>query len=168
MELDHEKFEGIKELAEISGKIAQGTAALASLKEETENYLSEREQKLVQRLKQALVDSSDLITAIGSNHSALVGYSTELTDFHSSVLSLLQGVMELQTLVTNASANLETRLTAHAKDVEDFRNASQRERSLIEGNRSQLAGEKDQLAEGQRLLKDRKEMFERTLKRTKQ
>lgn len=167
MELDHEKFEGVKELAEISIKISQGTAALAALKGGEAAYLTEREQRLVERLKQALVDSSDLIQAIGENHSALVGYKTELVEFHSDVLSLVQGVTDCISFINDASSDLESRMEKHDKQVSSFKEATQREWVKIGGERNQMTTEREQLAKAQHLLNDRQAMFERTLARTK-
>lgn len=167
MELDHEKFEGARELAEISVKISEGLSTLASLKESEEEYFQERERGLNARLKQALVESSELIEAIGTNHSALVGYSTELTEAHEKVLSLLKGIMECRALLDETSSEIEKKIATHEKNIIEFRNASQRERVLIEGDRNELRAQRKTLDDDQRLLNDRKAMFERTLERAK-
>lgn len=167
MELDHEKFKGAQELAEISTGIAQGLATLQTIKDETDEYLVERERQLIQRLKSALVDSSDLIASIGENHSALVGYNTEIKDFHKAVLSLLQGVMELNTRVSDAATDLEGRMSEHDVQVRNFQTAVTHERIQIAGDRNQVAADQQKLDEDRRLLKDRQDMFDRTLARTK-
>lgn len=165
--LDHEKFEGIKELAEISTKISAGTAALAALQKGEETYLSEREQKLVARLKQTLADSADLIKDIGANHDALVGYRMDLTGFHDSILSLIQCVDACLVLINEASAELETRVENHAKAVTTFKEACQRERVQIDGERGELAQWRDQLGAQERSLNDREKTLKSTLERLK-
>lgn len=164
-ELDHEKFEGVKELAEISTQISASTALLASYKETEAEYLAEREEKLVNRLKQALVDSSDLITAIGSNHSELVGYRNDLVSFHESILSLLQGVMECKRLVEDAANELDAQMSRHETNLTNFAQDSARERALIHGAKGELQADRDQLTKDQRIVADQRDTLDRAFAR---
>lgn len=165
MELDHEKFEGMKELAEISTQISAGTAALASLRENEEAYISERERDLIFRLEQSLVDSKDLITSIGTNHSALVGYRNEVVDFHKSILSLIQGVMECRNMVEKASDGLVIKIAQYESDIESLRNGVRQHRLGVESDRLQLAVERKQLVSDQRFVADLKGTLEREIAR---
>lgn len=165
--LEHEKFQGVKELAEIGMKISASTAALAQLKAGEETYLTEREEKLVARLKAALVDSSDLIKEIGANHDALVGYKNDLTAFHDRILSLIQGVDACMALITEGSAQLDARITEHENKIADFKQDSIRERVALESEQGELSGWRDRLGEAQRLLDDRNKLLQETITRTK-
>lgn len=166
MELDHEKFEGLKELAVISQKISEGTAALIELKESEDTYLTEREAKLVGRLQTALVDSADLIKAIGRNHDALVGYRTELVGFHETILFLLQRVNNCNTNIDAAATALEEQVDGHEADVLKFREDTTRERVAIDSEHAELAAWRDELGNTERVLIDREQMLERTINRT--
>lgn len=165
--LDHEKFQGVQELAAISTKIAAGTAALGTLKAGEETYLAEREQRLVARLKSALVDSSELISAIGENHGALVGYRNDLTGFHDRILSLIQGVDSCMSLISEDSAELDARVTAHEQAVAAFKEASIRERVRTEGERGELSQWRDQLGALERKLNESAALAQQTINRTK-
>lgn len=165
MELTHETFQGAKELAEISMKISQGTAALEQLKKDEGAYLEEREIRLVARLSDALVNSSDLIAQIGGNHDALVGYRNEVKAFLEDILSLLQSVNKLKERVNATANDLDGRIIKHEEDVKRFALESSRERSQIENERAELSRWRDRLGEDQRVLDDRTETFERTLTR---
>lgn len=165
MELTHEKFEGARELMEISTQISQGRAALEQLKKDEGAYLEERELKLVARLSDALVNSSDLIAQIGGNHDALVGYRNEVKGFLEDILSLLQSVTKLKERVNATANDLDGRITKHEEDVKRFALESSRERSVIENERAELSLWRDRLGEDKRELDDRIETFERTLTR---
>lgn len=167
MELDHEKFAGAKELAEITTKISAATAALTALKADETTYLDEREAKLIERLKQTLVDSGELIKAIGENHDALVGYRMQVTELHDVILSLIQGIKASHKLLDDAADALDERIREYENDIESFREACRRERIQIDGERTELAQWRDKLGEDQRLLDDRTKTLERTIKRIK-
>lgn len=167
MELEHEKFEGAKELAEIGMKISAGTAALASLKENEELYFAERERDLVFRLKQALLNSSDLLAAIGENHSALVGYKTELEDYHSKVLSLIEGVMECMKLIDDSTTELNAQMSAHEANVDLFREQSKRERTHIAGARTEVDAMRLQIDVDRRVVNDQRATLKRAFARLK-
>lgn len=167
MELQHEQFEGMKELATISTQIAAGTAALAQLKASEETYMTEREARLVSRLQKTLADSIDLITAIGQNHEALVGYRNEVGDFLTKVLSLIQSLDDCIALVESAGSELDERITKHEEDVQNFRAESARTASELQAERTELSGWRDRLGEDERKLNDRRATLERTLNRIK-
>lgn len=168
MQLDHEQFQGAKELAVIGTQIAAGTAALATLKANEEEYLTERESLLATRLQKALVDSSELIKAIGENHGALVGYRTEVEQFYQKVLSLNEGIMECQSLIEKASEVLEARITKQEQDTSDMRQKNALIKINIDGEREELNTWRERLATTERKINDRSAMLERTLARAKQ
>lgn len=165
MQLEHEKFQGAKELSEIQVQISAGLATLQSLKADEETYLEERERKLVARLSDALVNSSDLIAQIGENHGALVKYRTEIKGYLDSILSFAQSVTKLKTLVDATAVDLDGRITKHEEDVKKFALDVSRAKSQIENERVELSRWRDQLGDDQRELDDRIETFERTLTR---
>ncbi len=61
MELDHEKFQTVKELADLGVQVAGTRALLRQLKSETEEYLKEREGMAVERVKTVLKASMSLL-----------------------------------------------------------------------------------------------------------
>lgn len=167
MQLDHEQFQGAKELAEIGVKISASTAALQSLKIAEGEYISEREARLVARLKATLVDSAELIKQIGSNHDALVGYRNFVTDLHDKILSLIQCITDCEALLDEAASYLDQRISDHEAKVASFREAVTKERALIDGERDALAAWSDRLGERERDLNDREKTLKRTLDRIK-
>ncbi len=168
MELTHDKFEGAKELAEINVKISAGVAALAQMKADEETYFTEREKRLVARLEAALVDSEDLVKAIGENHSSLIGYRNEVSDLHTKLLFLIQGIDECMSLINDTATTLENRITAHEERVSKFISESRSERNQIDSKRAEVNQDREKIVEETRLLDDRKAMLERTLARINQ
>lgn len=167
MELDHEKFEGVKELAEISANISMATASLASLQANEREYMKERELRLTERLKKSLVDSSDLIKSIGDNHSALVGYKNELNSFYSTILSLIQDVSECRKSLEKATSEIEVKLAIRDKEILEFKEASHRERTHIQGERTELAAKSAQLEIDRKIIEDQRGTLERAFARLK-
>ena len=165
--LDHEKFEGIKELAEITQGISKGRALLATLKEEEEAYIAERETRVVQRLQDALAASEDLIKQIGTNHSELVGYRSEVDSFVDTLGCLIQSVRDCVNVLHQATDALEQRVADHEKAAATFKEESKQQVALIEGKRAGMAMERKKLNEDQLKVADDSGRLERAFARIK-
>lgn len=161
MNLDHEKFQGAKELATITTQISMGRALLISLKESEEQYLGEREIKAVQRVKDALTSSENLIKEIGANHDELVGYRTDLGVAHEGVRSLIQSVTDCVRELNEATEALNAQVDSHNANVKKFTEETKRERALIKGEREGLESEKAIIARDKKLIKDQRETLKR-------
>lgn len=83
--LEHEKFESIKELADIQAKISEGRSLLASLEEHKEEFLANRAKELSLRIKQTLSDSRDYLADINKYHDELVKYRKQTDSYVESL-----------------------------------------------------------------------------------
>lgn len=159
--LDHEKFEGIKELAAISTKIAEGRAALSKLKDETEMVLTERDAEFRNRLEITLVESEDLIRSIGTNHDDLVAYRRDIESYSVQLTEFLDKVITFRTasesFLKEALVILDDRLAV----IRQISAQNHKEKLALDGLREGNDQRQDRLRDGERKLKDGEEKLAR-------
>lgn len=161
IDLDHEKFEGVKELADIGLKIAQGRATLAQLKTDTDSYLASREEEAVARIKIALVVSQQLITEIGQYHGELEGYRREVETFVDDIRSLLEGVAGFKKILTETTEALYKNLDIKQTKIDAALVEVKRGRALLEADQQDLAAKRQQFGSDKKALRDEWAALER-------
>jgi len=161
MLIEQEKFESVKELAEIHTQISIGSANLLKLKEETEDYLLLRESWAKDRIAEVLRESQDVLGKISLNHEELTSYgrelkayANELNDFFLAVSALSQDFQNRMKQVTIA---LDEKRAEISRILQEIKN----ERSAIAEERKQLTRERAETAEGVRVLNDSRETLKR-------
>lgn len=155
MELEHEKFEGAKELAEIGVMLSQTQAALGLLQGEEVKYLAEREERVTNRIQKALADSAELITKIGENHTTLVAYRIQVTELHEFVMALLKSVTDCMDLLTTTTNELDKRIGQHQEDMRKFAEETKKERITIEESNKSIEIEKGRIKDSKRDIASR-------------
>lgn len=161
MELEHEQFEGAKELAAIGLRIAEGRALIANLDAEREEYLDGREKEAVERIELVLAQSSELLKEIGANHDELVKYRRELDDYCASLRYFNERVSEGHQAFKEYFDRENAKLDEKLKEVAAQRAQAKKELSQISSDRALLKGQQAQLKDDQRLLDDRRATLER-------
>jgi chromosome segregation ATPase len=155
--LDQEKFDTLKELAEMQTAISQGNAELRKLKETTEEYLVVREGEAEQRVIEVLKKSREALEATTSNHDELSSYKGELNAFANELSELSSGIAALfkdfNTRVREADKDMEDHLVAVGEVLKQTKVA----KSDVESQRKVLALERAEIRDGWRLLKDRQQ-----------
>lgn len=124
MDLDTEKFNSVKELAEVQLEISAGRAALSKLMDDTKAYLELREVAAHERVDKVLKESVEALESTKENHAALAQYASglralaiELSGFSKEITTLFS---DFRTIVTDSDAKLDIRLSevrAREKEV---------------------------------------------------
>ena len=166
--LDTEKFDSLKELADIQTQIASGRATLGQIKVETDAYLTEREQEVLVRIETVLKESEGALREIGSNRDALQKYGSELTLMGGdlqAILLLFKDVCAKQLEVTGLD---DRRLERKAEELVRVQNALKAERSVIEADRAANVQDREWIAIERLKLNDERATLDRAIKRLKE
>lgn len=132
--LNHEDFQGAQVLADIGTKIAASRALFAELERDTEDFLVGREAEAAARIQKVLVQSRGLLDEIGKNHTALVGYRTEVENYMADVRCLIQAIEGWKN-------DFDARNTEILADIEVKSKENEQILTEIKAQRALLAGE---------------------------
>lgn len=169
--LDHEKFEGVKELAAISTKIAMGRALISQLDDGKEEFLRKQEQELLERIDLALAASEDHIREIGKNHDELTKYRRELDGYCDSLRYFNERIAAFRKEADTFFKAENEKLDAKLKEIADKTLEVKKARLILEGDQKTVESARTRLEKEQRLLADRQGMVTRgfaELKRLKE
>lgn len=164
MELPQEQFDAVKELSEISVKIAEGRAVLSDIESATDTYLEEREQEAVKRIEQVLENSSKLLAEIGHNQDELVKYRRELDGYCAELRYFHERITRIRTDFEAYFATENEKLDAKLKEIDQLRIDNKKESSRLSVERKSLEGERRKLDKELRVVADRQAMLERGFK----
>lgn len=152
--LDHERFEGAKELAAISTKIAEGRALIAALKTEKDFFLQERDDEMRERIELVLAESEDLIRKIGENHDDLVAYRRMVDAYIGDIRAFHDRVVAFSASSEEYFKEATKKLDAVLEAIREERKKNTQEKSLLDGAREGIEQERRELAERTRKVKD--------------
>lgn len=159
--LEQEKFEAVKELAEITTALSTGRADLSKLKEETGNYILLREKMTKEKIDSLLQESTELLEKISQNQNELVLFKNELKAYVLELKGFIKAVMSLSQDVITFSTEEDKRLEKKRGEIKALLKESKVLEVEIKEDRKQLERERKETIEGTRLLKDRRETLER-------
>jgi len=166
--LDPESFNAKKELAEIHTQIAQGRAVLEQMKDETDAYLTEREQEVLKRIGVVLAASESDLRAIGENRDALQRYASEVKSMAAdlqAILLLFKDVRAKQVEVTGLD---EQRLERKAEELARLEQSLKVMRSGIDADRESVAMDRKWMDQERLRLQDEAALLVRTAARLKE
>lgn len=161
MELDQEKFETAKVLADLGQKIAEGRAVLKQLIEETEAYIVEREEMVLKRVKSLLKSSSDALMQVTKHHDELKRYASEVSSFADSVSEFHKKVMKLHGTLDEEVKNHEKDISAFNVEFEDRKRRLLEEKIILEADREALQRKSNDLNKKSIALNDQEKRLER-------
>ncbi len=168
MDLDHEKFEAAKTLAEIGTKIAAGRAALTELESGKGDFLDKRAQETVAKVKEVLEHSKDLLAEFGGYHNELVGYRNELDAFLAEILYLLQSVerwkAEFDAEVGDKNRQIDRKIAQNKDILAEIKG----QRALLAGETEGIKSKREHLRTEALKIKDEWETLGRTKEEIKQ
>lgn len=160
-QLDAEKFNVMKQLAEIHANLSAARIEFAQLKKDTEKYMVVREQEAEARVMKVLKESREALVETSTNHTELVVFNNELKAYASEIHGLTIGITALFNDFQIRMKQAETDLESNHEMVSEILTKIKIERVQVKEDRKMLAIEKHRLEEGKRLLLDRRAALER-------
>jgi uncharacterized protein (DUF3084 family) len=161
MELEQEKFNTVKALAEMQMQIATGTAELKRIERAKDEYMALRSAEGDERVARVLEESRDALEQTTKNHDELSRYGNELKAFASTLKSFSTQIVAL----SQHFREWMEREDAVLDEKRDALVAEKKEMKIlavnIQEDRKQLKRESDRVADEMRLLEDRRGLLER-------
>lgn len=161
MQLDQEKFNTVKELADISQQLSDARAALKKLEETTEEYMVVREKEAEDRVVKVLRKSREALEEATKNHNELSSFKEDLKAFANKINLLSTDIIALFKGFSNRMNEADNDMVEHRKNVNEVLKKIKIERVQVQEDRKLLEGEKKKIDEQHRLLKDKREALER-------
>ena len=159
--LDQEKFDTVKELAELSTNIATGRAELKKLEETTAEYIVSREEKAEARVLEVLKESREALEATTQNHKELSGFNQDLEAYASELKRLTTDISALFQDFNEKMDGAEKDMEEYYKEVHEVLRKIKLENVTLVENRKRVSAERADLREETRLLEDRRGQLER-------
>lgn len=161
MELDQEKFNTAKELAEISGQLSDARAAFEKLKKDTEEYMVIREQEAEERVIKVLKESREALEESSNNHKELSSFKEELKAYANKLRLLSTDIIALFQNFNEKMEEANEDMKEHRDNLMEILNNTKIERVQVREDRKLLAAEQHEIDEQHRLIKDKREALER-------
>lgn len=167
MQLDAEKFQSLKELAEIQQKTAQIRGELAQLYDQREEYLQKREKEATERVIRALEASKQALREAENNHETLVRGVTLANQLIVDITSLQKQLRTHYDHFVKETEEASKLLEVRIQEIEEQKLYLRNQGVRIASEWSGIAVEKERLQKGWQLLEDRKGVVQRQIERLK-
>jgi len=161
MELNQEKFNTVKELADIHANLSDARAELKKLKDGTEEYMVVREKEAEERVINVLKKSRDALEETSKNHSELSGFSRDLKAYANELSVISTDILALFSDFNKRMDEADENMAKNKDIVDDIFKKIKVERVQVQEDRKLLVAEQYNIDEQFRLLKDRREALER-------
>lgn len=161
MELAQEKFNTVKELAEVHANLSDARIAFDELKKDTEKYMVVREKEAEDRVIKVLKESRDALEETSKNHQELSGFSRDLKAYANEIKVLSTDITALFKDFNIRMDGANTDMKINGEIVSEILKKIKIERIQVQEDRKLLVAEKHEVEEQHRLLKDKREALER-------
>lgn len=167
-ELKTERMESVKALSEINLKISEAQNTIFNLQEEETKYLTEREQKAIDRIKKAVADSKELFKEAKENHQAVKELSTGITEFSSKLLNLYQDFHITLEEFDLRNTAAEKYFNKQEQEIAEIRKEIKTEKIKINNDKKSLIKARKELENDQKKLASDRGTLQRAVERLKQ
>lgn len=168
--LTQEKFNTLKELADVQTNVALNRAELLKLKEATEEYMVVREKEAEERVIKVLKQSREALDETTINQRELLTYNQELQAYANELKQSAFDIMALFEDFGRRMKEADEDLKEGHTHVSELLTKIKIERVQVKEDRKQLQAEREEMTQANRLLDDRRKALERAwaeLKRLK-
>lgn len=167
MELAQEKFDSIKELAEIQQNISLGQVQLIEIQKTSEAYMLARESEAIMRVSKILEDSKKSLDEISKNHRELTAYKDSLADVYSDIKVFSEDLLTLFAALNTRLRESDVLMEQKREDIETMLKDIKIQRVRLQEDRKQMDREKITMRDAKRLMVDRQAMLEREFEELK-
>jgi len=159
--LSQEKFNTLKELADVQTNVALCRAELLKLKETTEEYMVVREKEAEDRVTKVLKESREALDETTNNQRELLTYNKELQAYANELKKSAFDIMTLFEDFGRRMKEADEDLKEGQIHVTELLTKIKIERVQVQEDRKLLQGEREEMTQANRLLDDRRKALER-------
>lgn len=165
MELTTEKFEALKELSELQSTIGLLRVEFQTLTDSIAEYKEQREKETLATVQSALLASREALVEADANKDAVASLLTkaqELAVYLEKFTTTVEETANKQLLLLNESfALIDDKVRELSNESENLKTR----RRILEDDEKNLLIVKENFNKKERVLNDRLQMVERTMKR---
>lgn len=159
--LEKEKFDTLKELADVQENISNGRAELLKLKETTKEYLVVREKEAEQRVIKVLRESKESLDETTKNHKELSKYNSDLKAYANELKKIASEIITLFKNFNESVDIADKNIKKKQGEVRELINMIKLERVSVQKDRKLLKGEMIEINSAWVLLRDRQETLKK-------
>ncbi len=159
--LSQEKFNTLKELADVQTNVALCRAELLKLKETTEEYMVVREKDAEDRVIKVLKESREALDETTKNQRELSTYNRELQAYANELNKSAFDIMSLFEDFGKRMKEANEDLNKGLDNVSELLTKIKIERVHVKEDRKLLQAERQEMTQANRLLDDRRKALER-------
>lgn len=167
IELEKEKMDSVRALAETNIQVSQAKTLLFKMKEEEKQYIAEREAVALNSIQKIFDESSEVIKSVRSNYQEvndILKESRELTKFlteiHNNFIKLLEEFEKAKLVWNDQVSNVENEFNSIKKEIKI-------DQITIINDKKSIEKQKVLLIEEQRKINDQRGTLERAVERLK-
>jgi Asp-tRNA(Asn)/Glu-tRNA(Gln) amidotransferase C subunit len=150
IEIDKEKMESLKALADINLKVSEARNLLTQLEEEETEYLVKRETKVMDRIKKTVADSQAMVKEADDNYSQIGELLQEITSFCSNIVKIQEQFNEILEVFNERNELWEKNIGEQQDNISEVRKQIKMHTVIIENDKKSLSSTK-KLLESQRI-----------------
>lgn len=162
-----EKMQSLRALAEVNLKVSEALTTLSGLKKEETEYFETRENEALEKIREVLAESKDLLKECDENHAQIQEFSVEVTDFASKLTIMHQWLKDLVKDFNERNELWSKELEKQRSEIQEKRNQIKAEKQIIENDRKSLDMAKKVFAGEQKKLDSDRGTVERAIERLK-
>lgn len=153
-EVDAQKMDSLKQLAETNLKVSESRVNLSKLQEEEETFIVDREKRTVERVNKVLADSKEIIEEANNNYTAvqeLTSVAKDFASYLSEAFNSFRGVRdahkENQDVWEKHVTDTEEKLSETRKILQIDRKILEIDKETLKKTRQELKKEKQKIDE---------------------
>jgi hypothetical protein len=154
-ELDKEKMDIMKELADTRLKISEAGNVLTQLKTDESTYLNKREKKALDGIEKILEDSKDLLIKTHENYDEIHKLCQTISSFTGFVLEAHGKFQDLLTDFNTRSESWDREVARQHGELAEIRRNINTERTIIENEQKGIKAALKKIEKEKTLIESR-------------
>lgn len=167
-ELEKQKMDTVKALAEMSMQVSQARNLLTKLESEETEYLDIRERKALDRIAKVLADSQELLEQTSKNYAEIENFGHVVSDFAAQVAIAYDQFQSLISDFDERSEEWDKTIKDREKEITEQKKALEIQRVILQNDQKTIEMKKKALANEAKKIEDRRATLARAIKRLKE
>lgn len=167
MELEKEKMDAMKALADTNMKVSEAKVTLANIKKLESSYLQEREQKVIAMIDSILAQSKDIIDEARGNYKQVVDLFNTVSSFSKFLTEIHDGLLKTMESFSAHTKEWEKSVKLREDEIGDIKKQIRCDQVRIENEKKGIEQTKLSLEKQQRIINDQRGTLERAFTRLK-
>jgi len=167
-EIDKQKMDSLKALAEINMTISKTREQLSKIKAEESQYFTERERELLQKLANLTTDSQEIVELAYAKHQEVQLFCRDLINFSQAAGSLIEDLEQAQDLFAEKDKEFKNTLKIEQDRIQGIKNELKAQKIQLENEKTGLIIREKELVKQETKAKDLIEELKRGISRLKE